>query len=99
MNKQIDNLLHMGFYSDEIDNLEAGTQIIISLCVDRKLSFRSTTDYSQRLQYFLTRGSLLFMNQRNQEFWNHAIERANVLEDRIGITFQRIALSFVRASN
>ena len=99
MNKQIDNLLQMGFHSDEIDNLEAGTQIIISLGVDRKLSFRSTTEYSQRLQDLLTRGSLLFMSQRTQEFWNHAIERANVLEDRIGLTFERIDPSFVRSSN
>jgi 2OG-Fe(II) oxygenase superfamily len=88
----------MGFHSDEIDNLEAGTQIIIiSLGVDRKLSFRSTTDYSQRLQYLLGHGSLLYMSQRTQEFWSHAIKRANVLEGRISLTFRRIDPLFVRA--
>jgi 2OG-Fe(II) oxygenase superfamily len=90
----------MGFHSDEIDNLEAGTQIIIiSLGVDRKLSFRSTTDYSQRLQYLLGHGSLLYMSQRTQSFWSHAIKRANVLEGRISLTFRRIDPSFVRPSN
>ena len=89
----------MGFHSDEIDNLEAGTQIIIiSLGVDRKLSFRSTSDYSQRLQYLLTHGSLLYMSQRTQEFWSHAIKRANVLEGRISLTFRRIDPLFVRGS-
>jgi alkylated DNA repair dioxygenase AlkB len=90
----------MGFHSDEIDNLEAGTQIIIiSLGVDRKLSFRSTGDYSQRLQYLLTHGSLLYMSQRTQEFWSHAIKRANVLDGRISLTFRRIDPSYVRPSD
>jgi hypothetical protein len=89
----------MGFHSDEIDNLEAGTQIIIiSLGVERKLSFRSTADYSQRLQYFLPHGSLLYMTQHTQEFWSHAIKRANVLEGRISLTFRRIDPLFVRRS-
>jgi hypothetical protein len=89
----------MGFHSDEIDNLEAGTQIIIiSLGVERKLSFRSTADYSQRLQYLLPHGSLLYMTQRTQEFWSHAIKRANVLEGRISLTFRRIDPLFVRRS-
>jgi 2OG-Fe(II) oxygenase superfamily len=86
-----DGRAKMGFHSDEIDNLEDGTQIIIiSLGVDRKLSFRSKADYSQRLQYLLSHGSLLYMSQRTQEFWSHAIKRANVLEGRISLTFRRI---------
>jgi alkylated DNA repair dioxygenase AlkB len=81
----------MGFHSDEIDNLEAGTEIIIiSLGVERKLSFRSTADYSQRLHYLLAHGSLLYMSQRTQEYWSHAIKRANVTDGRISLTFRRI---------
>jgi alkylated DNA repair dioxygenase AlkB len=81
----------MGFHSDEIDNLEAGTQIIIiSLGTERKLSFRSKVDYSQRLQYLLPHGSLMYMSQKTQEFWSHAIKRANVLDGRISLTFRRI---------
>jgi alkylated DNA repair dioxygenase AlkB len=81
----------MGFHSDEIDNLEDGTQIIIiSLGSERKLSFRSTADYSQRCSYLLPHGSLLYMSQRTQEFWSHAIKRANVTEGRISLTFRRI---------
>ncbi len=93
-----DGRAKMGFHSDEIDNLEAGTQIIIiSLGVDRKLSFRSRTDYSQRLNYLLPHGSLLYMSQRTQEFWSHAIKRASVPEGRISLTFRRIDPSYVRA--
>jgi alkylated DNA repair dioxygenase AlkB len=81
----------MGFHSDEIDNLEDGTQIIIiSLGVERKLAFRSKVDYSQRLHYLLPHGSLMYMSQRTQEFWSHAIKRANVMDGRISLTFRRI---------
>jgi alkylated DNA repair dioxygenase AlkB len=81
----------MGFHSDEIDNLEDGTQIIIiSLGVERKLAFRSKVDYSQRLQYLLPHGSLMYMSQQTQEFWSHAIKRANVMDGRISLTFRRI---------
>jgi alkylated DNA repair dioxygenase AlkB len=81
----------MGFHSDEIDNLEHGTGIvIISLGTERKLSFRSKADYSQRLSYLLPNGSLLYMSQRTQEFWSHAIKRANVTDGRISLTFRRI---------
>jgi alkylated DNA repair dioxygenase AlkB len=81
----------MGFHSDEIDNLATATQIIIiSLGVERKLSFRSKLDYEQRLNYLLPHGSLMYMSQKTQEFWSHAIKRANVLEGRISLTFRRI---------
>jgi alkylated DNA repair dioxygenase AlkB len=92
INYYLDGRSKMGFHSDEIDNLEAGTQIIIiSLGTERKLSFRSKADYEQRRQYLLPHGSLLYMSQRTQEFWSHAIKRANVLDGRISLTFRRIA--------
>jgi alkylated DNA repair dioxygenase AlkB len=91
INYYVDGRSKMGFHSDEIDNLEAGTEIIIiSLGIDRKLSFRSTTDYAQRRQYLLPHGSLLYMSQRTQEFWSHAIKRASVPDGRISLTFRRI---------
>jgi alkylated DNA repair dioxygenase AlkB len=81
----------MGFHSDEIDNLEAGTGIaVISLGVERKLAFRSTGDYSHRLNYLLPHGSLLYMSQQTQKFWSHAIKRANTIDGRISLTFRRI---------
>jgi alkylated DNA repair dioxygenase AlkB len=91
INYYLDGRSKMGFHSDETDSLEAGTQIIIiSLGTDRKLSFRGRSDYSQRIQYLLTHGSLLYMSQRTQEFWSHAIKRANVTDGRISLTFRRI---------
>jgi alkylated DNA repair dioxygenase AlkB len=91
INYYLDGRSKMGFHSDEIDNLEPGTQIIIiSLGTERKLSFRSKADYNQRLSYLLPHGSLLYMSQRTQEFWSHAIKRANVTAGRISLTFRRI---------
>jgi alkylated DNA repair dioxygenase AlkB len=81
----------MGFHSDEIDNLAAGTEIIIvSLGVERKLSFRSKANYEDRRSYLLPHGSLLHMSQRTQEFWSHAIKRATVTSGRISLTLRRI---------
>jgi alkylated DNA repair dioxygenase AlkB len=86
----------MGFHSDEIDNLEKGTSIIvISLGTERKLSFRSTVDYTQRYSYLLPHGSLLCMSQRTQKFWSHALKRANVLDGRISLTFRRIGTGVI----
>lgn len=86
-----DGRAKMGFHSDEIDNLEAGTQIIIiSLGAERKLAFRSTTDYEQRLSYLLPHGSLMYMSLQTQKFWSHAIKRTKDLEGRISLTFRRI---------
>lgn len=91
INYYLDGRSKMGFHSDEIDNLAPQTQIIIvSLGAERKLSFRSKADYSQRLSYILPHGSLLYMSQRTQEFWTHAIKRANVTEGRISLTLRRI---------
>jgi alkylated DNA repair dioxygenase AlkB len=81
----------MGFHSDEIDNLEADTKIIIiSLGVARKLSFRSKANYEERRYYLLPHGSLLHMSQRTQEHWSHAIKRAAVTAGRISLTLRRI---------
>jgi alkylated DNA repair dioxygenase AlkB len=81
----------MGFHSDEIDNLELDTKIIIiSLGAERKLSFRSTIDYEERRYYWLPHGSLLYMSQNTQKYWSHAIKRANVAAGRISLTLRRI---------
>ncbi len=91
INFYVDGRDKMGFHSDEVDNLEPGTQIIIiSLGAERKLSFRSKLDYEQRLNYWLPNGSLFVMSQRTQEFWSHAIKRSSVLDGRISLTFRRI---------
>ncbi len=91
VNYYADGRSKMGFHSDETANLaEDTTIIIISLGSERKLSFRSKADYTQRCSYWLPHGSLLWMSQRTQEFWSHALKRANVTEGRISLTFRRI---------
>jgi alkylated DNA repair dioxygenase AlkB len=91
INYYADGRSKMGFHSDEIDNLEDGTEIIIiSLGTERKLSFRAKADYTERRSYQLPPGSLMYMSQRTQEFWSHAIKRANVTDGRISLTFRRM---------
>jgi alkylated DNA repair dioxygenase AlkB len=83
----------MGFHSDETDNLEPDTEIIIiSLGTNRKLAFRSREDYERRLSYLLPHGSLLYMSQLTQKFWSHAIKRESVTGGRISLTFRRISV-------
>ena len=91
INFYADGRSKMGFHSDEIDNLQADTEIIIiSLGVERKLSFRSKADYEERRYYLLPHGSMLHMSQRTQEHWSHAIKRATVTTGRISLTLRRI---------
>jgi alkylated DNA repair dioxygenase AlkB len=91
INFYLDGRDKMGFHSDEVDNLVPDTEIIIiSLGVERKLSFRSKADYEQRRYFWLPHGSLLHMSQQTQEYWSHAIKRASVNNGRISLTLRRI---------
>lgn len=81
----------MGFHSDVTYNLDPDTGVaILSLGAERELSFRSKIDPTQRFSYLLTNGSLLYMTQRTQDFWEHAVKKAKTNEGRISLTFRRI---------
>lgn len=81
----------MGFHSDATYNLDADTGIaILSLGVERKLSFRFKMDWNQRFDYFLPNGTLLYMTQRTQDFWEHGVKKTRTDEGRISLTFRRI---------
>ena len=81
----------MGFHSDTTSNLEDETGIVIvSLGAERCLTFRHNEDFDNRLNYLLPNGSLFYMTQRTQDYWKHAVRKAETDEPRISLTFRRI---------
>ncbi|UXH80171.1 alpha-ketoglutarate-dependent dioxygenase AlkB [Roseateles amylovorans] len=84
----------MGFHSDSIEELAPGTGVaIISLGDVRDLVFRSKADRSVEFRYPLPSGSLLYMTQRIQDDWLHAIPKVSDAGERISLTFRSIVKS------
>jgi alkylated DNA repair dioxygenase AlkB len=81
----------MGFHSDQTENLEAGTGIVIvSLGETRSLQFRNIADHSMMESYELHSGSLIYMTQDVQSLWQHAVPKANTDRGRMSLTFRRL---------
>jgi alkylated DNA repair dioxygenase AlkB len=81
----------MGFHSDATYNLARDTGIaIVSLGAERTLTYRSKADPADLRNYSLPHGSLLYMTQRTQDFWTHAVKKSDTDDARISLTFRRI---------
>jgi alkylated DNA repair dioxygenase AlkB len=82
----------MGFHSDSTDELGPGTGIaIVSLGVERIITFRSQSDKKVREEYALPGGSLLFMTSEMQRDWKHAILPTDQSAGgRISLTFRQM---------
>jgi alkylated DNA repair dioxygenase AlkB len=82
----------MGFHSDATDDLVEGTGIaVVSLGVERTITFRNLQDRSVRECYLLPSGSLLYVTPEMQTKWQHAILAAEaVAGGRISLTFRRM---------
>ncbi|MDB6136332.1 MAG: alkylated repair protein [Verrucomicrobiales bacterium] len=81
----------MGFHSDAVHNLAAGTGVaIISLGSERSLTFRSKADPSLLVDYAMPHGSLFYMTRRTQEYWAHSVRKTDSDGARISLTFRRI---------
>lgn len=81
----------MGFHSDAIHNLAEGTGVaILSLGAERELVFRRKADPDIKVKYSLPHGSLLYMTQKTQLHWQHAMKKTNSDEARISLTFRHI---------
>lgn len=86
-----DGCSSMGFHSDAIDRLEAGSGIaIVSLGAARDLVFRPRTgsgdDHVRRLEP----GSLLLMSAEMQSDWRHGLPACDDTGGRISLTFRRL---------
>lgn len=81
----------MGFHSDQIDILKNNTGVvIISLGEKRVLSFRQILNKEIKFDYPLANGSLLYMNQKVQDNWQHSIPKDDTINARMSLTFRSI---------
>jgi len=81
----------MGYHSDQIDILAKNTGIaILSLGAERILRYRNIDNQSQKIDYALPTGSLIYMNQAVQQQWQHAIPKSATDDKRMSLTFRQI---------
>jgi hypothetical protein len=82
----------MGYHFDSIAELEPETGIaVVSLGVQRRITFRHDQDRSRLEQYPLPSGSVLFMSAAIQTIWKHAIlPNHDPVAGRISLTYRRL---------
>ncbi|SDK97091.1 2OG-Fe(II) oxygenase superfamily protein [Catalinimonas alkaloidigena] len=91
LNYYRDGRSKMGYHSDQTDILAPDTGVaIVSLGECRTLRFRNIADPTLTHDVPLPAGSLLYMTQRVQHEWQHAIPRTDTDQGRISLTFRRM---------
>ncbi len=81
----------MGWHSDQIDILNEETGVaIISLGDTRSLRFREIANKENKIDYLLPAGSLIYMTQEVQKFWQHSVPKAPNCKGRMSLTFRSI---------
>jgi alkylated DNA repair dioxygenase AlkB len=91
LNYYVDGKSKMGYHSDQTDILEPNTGIaIVSIGEARVLKFRNIEFPDQFLSYELTSGSLVYMTQEIQKYWQHSIPKSDTENGRISLTFRQI---------
>lgn len=84
----------MGFHSDDISQLAKGTGVaILSLGVARDMLFKHKHIEGIMETFHLSNGSLIYMNDKVQEQWLHAIPKSNTQSGRISLTFRKLIKS------
>ncbi|MBE9579489.1 MULTISPECIES: alpha-ketoglutarate-dependent dioxygenase AlkB [Moraxella] len=84
----------MGFHSDDISQMYENTGVvIISLGAEREIVYRQKTNKNNEYRYLLTKGSLLYMDDKVQEDWLHAIPMDNTTTPRMSLTFRKLLSS------
>lgn len=84
----------MGYHSDQIDILANNTGVvIISLGEERILRFRQIGNNDNKYDYHLRNGSLLYMNQKIQEEYQHSIPKDETINPRMSLTFRKIKIN------
>lgn len=91
MNYYPDGSSSMGFHSDNSEELEHGTGIVIvSLGNQRHIIYRLIKNKELKVKYALTPGALLYMDKNIQNEWQHAIPKEKGVGERISLTFRHI---------
>jgi alkylated DNA repair dioxygenase AlkB len=80
----------VGFHRDEPAYGSTSEIASLSLGAERQFVFRSTSNPDERFTIQLASGSLLFMGERCQELYEHALIRnQRCLEPRLNLTFRK----------
>lgn len=91
INYYLDGKSKMGYHSDQTDILETDTGIVIvSIGETRTLKFKNIENPEELLHYELTSGSLVYMTQDIQSFWQHSIPKSDTSKGRISLTFRKM---------
>ncbi|GAB5416085.1 MAG: alpha-ketoglutarate-dependent dioxygenase AlkB [Crocinitomicaceae bacterium] len=91
INYYLDGKSKMGFHSDQTDILADGTGVaILSVGETRTLRFRNIQNKEIVEDYPLPAGSLIYMTNKLQEEWQHAIPKSDTEKGRMSLTFRKI---------
>lgn len=91
INYYLDGKSKMGFHSDQTDILFENTGIgIVSLGAERILRFRNIANPEIIIDFVLPSGSLIYMTQKVQSKWVHAIPKSDTDQGRMSLTFRKI---------
>lgn len=86
-----DGSARMGWHSDSAMGLAPGSGVaIVSLGAPRALKFRRSARPDERHSLLLAPGSLLYMEERVQREWQHALPRTARPLPRISLTFRHV---------
>lgn len=87
-----DGKSRMGYHADQTDLLAAETGIaILSLGATRILRFRNIINQETKHDFSLPAGSLFYMSQEVQQYWQHSIPPGLTEQGRMSLTFRKIA--------
>jgi alkylated DNA repair dioxygenase AlkB len=91
INYYLDGKSKMGYHSDQTDILAENTGVaILSLGEERILRYRNINNKEEILDYQLSSGSLIYMTQKVQDLWQHAIPKSDTEKSRMSLTFRLI---------
>lgn len=91
INFYLDGKSTMGWHSDQTDILEDHTGVaIVSLGDERSLRFREIVNKENTINYPLPSGSLIYMTQEVQDYWQHCIPKSSGSGGRMSLTFRSI---------
>ncbi|MFY0604969.1 MAG: alpha-ketoglutarate-dependent dioxygenase AlkB [Flavobacteriaceae bacterium] len=91
INYYLDGKSKMGFHSDQTDILFEGTGVaIVSIGETRTLRFRNIENKELIMDYDLPSGSLIYMTNKVQDEWQHAIPKSDTENGRMSLTFRKM---------
>ncbi len=91
LNYYLDGKSKMGFHSDQTDILHENTGVgIVPIGETRTLRFRNIENKELTIDFELPSGSFIYMTNKIQNAWQHAIPKSNTENGRMSLTFRKM---------